>query len=236
MNNDGRTDELLAAIKALREENESLRIAAPPTTFGADRGRGRGARPLSFYFAGKIHKNCWRHGIVKHLREVQMPHDDGFCFNSGECPSGGGVNLPDQWPVLRKAVFGEHDYVGPFFQSCDHGCFHGDSSHGTAAQDPGADKSLHGAPVSSDVIGLCLDAVRRCDVVFAYIDKPDCYGTVTEIGYAAALGKEVWVCGPARFPDMWFVYCVADVTKFSRRPSPERFLRGFLRMRKRLSR
>jgi hypothetical protein len=50
-------------------------------------------------------------------------------------------------------------------------------------------------------------------VVFAWLDSPDAYGTVCELGYAAALGKQIWIAGPKRFRDMWFVYRLDTRTK-----------------------
>jgi len=56
------------------------------------------------YLAGKVSKNCWRHGIVSGLR--------GHHWNAG---------------ILPQAGF---DYIGPFFVGCDHGCNHGPNTHG----------------------------------------------------------------------------------------------------------
>jgi nucleoside 2-deoxyribosyltransferase len=47
-------------------------------------------------------------------------------------------------------------------------------------------------------------------VVYAWIDTLDCYGTIVELGYAKALEKEIWIAGPRRFRDMWFVYELAS--------------------------
>ncbi len=56
------------------------------------------------YFAGKIGKNDWRHGLVPALRG----HDWGDCAIDTEA----------------------YRYVGPFFVSCDHGCNHNPHGHG----------------------------------------------------------------------------------------------------------
>src|SRR5262245_48320700 len=116
-----RYEELLAENRALRGRLEG----APG---GRPRGRGKRPWPLTVYLAGKIRKNCWRHELVAGLREATS--------ESSSCPSGDPVSLPDEWPVLHRAVLGEHHYAGPYFQSCDHGCFHGPDSHGTAATEP----------------------------------------------------------------------------------------------------
>ncbi len=79
----------------------------------------------------------------------------------------------------------------------------GDDTHNCVIDPPWYQKDA----VSKDmVVRLCLEALRRADLVFAWVDSLDCYGTVTEIGYARALGKPVVCAGPRRFRDMWFVH------------------------------
>lgn len=56
--------------------------------------------------------------------------------------------------------------------------------------------------------------VRQADTVFAWIDSPDCFGTIAEIGYAHALGKEIWIGTPwdlssTECQDFWFVFSMA---------------------------
>lgn len=46
---------------------------------------------------------------------------------------------------------------------------------------------------ASDVSRKCLAAIDCCDIVFAYINSPDCHGTLIELGYARARGKRIWV-------------------------------------------
>jgi hypothetical protein len=158
-------------------------------------------RSLAIYLAGKIRKHCWRHTIVRDLRGALD------CLPS----CGAGAELPPTWPILRGAVLDHHDYVGPYFLSCDHGCGHGDDSHGSAAQEPDYSASKHGEiRAAPRVVALCQAALHRADIVFAWIDEADCYGTVAEVGYAKALGKTVWIAGPRRFRDLWFVYELAD--------------------------
>lgn len=150
--------------------------------------------PLKIYLAGKISKHCWRHGVVTGLRNAY--NDVGSTDHDG-----GHRTQRNPWPILRRAVTGGFDYVGPYFTSCDHGCAHHkvfppfDSKHGT---DGGG---LHGlqeemcvtAAQPETVVSLCLEAIRVADIVFAWIDAPDCYGTIVEIGYAAALNKVIAV-------------------------------------------
>lgn len=60
--------------------------------------------------------------------------------------------------------------------------------------------------------GICLDQIQRSDIVFAWLDDMEAYGTLFEIGYAKALGKQVWI-GAGGFADpseLWFTLANAD--------------------------
>jgi hypothetical protein len=108
---------------------------------------------MKIYLAGKIRKQCWRHAIVKDL------HMTNGNIAGGTCPD------PDvwdacTWPILPKAVFGAHDYVGPYFFSCDHGCWHR-TPH--AAADNVRDRR--------HVVTACKKAIASADVVFAIGDQ-----------------------------------------------------------------
>ncbi len=171
---------------------------------------------VKIYLAGSIKKNCWRHNVVKGLRGAIEEIDSGECASSA---------LHQFWPTLHHAIFGRHHYVGPYFTSCDHGCFHGEDSHGVGAS---VEKKIHDAEEKKgDVVQVCLQAIHAADLVFAWIDSLDCYGTITELGYARAIGKTVCVCGPRAFRDMWFLYTMADFTVFVDSP-PETVLRNYL--------
>ena len=130
------------------------------------------------YFAGKIYKNCWRHRLIPDLRER------GY--------SDGPIDLP-----LFK-------YVGPFFVSCDHGCYHETGGHGA---ETGCSEDLDNS--RSAVFDRCEAAIRVSDLVFAYITTPDCHGTLVEIGMAHILEIPVAVAfeaGPSSTiaRDLWF--------------------------------
>lgn len=147
-------------------------------------------KPLRFYLAGKIAPNDWRHTIVTDLRN--------HCPN-GACGDGVYEPFPE---IVPESIFGHHHYVGPFFVSCDHGCFHGPNRHGS---DCNSERSNH------DSLGIhplvrerALRGIQNCDVLFAYINSTDCYGTLFEIGYANALGKPVFIALEKEFPDLWF--------------------------------
>lgn len=119
------------------------------------------------YLAGKIRKHCWRHKLIYGLR--------GHSWSNGP---------------LEQSLF---SYVGPFFVGCDHGCFHNENSHGSIARRTDylcVGRGLHAefdAP-HHEVVALCLEAVRKADLVFCYIDSADCHGTLIELGCAIAYG------------------------------------------------
>jgi nucleoside 2-deoxyribosyltransferase len=52
-----------------------------------------------------------------------------------------------------------------------------------------------------------LAGMKECDVVFAWIESKDCYGTLVEIGYANALGKPVFIaCKDEPDSELWFAF------------------------------
>lgn len=141
---------------------------------------------MRIYLAGKVGKNDWRHEIVPGLRAVITAQDAEYV-----------VAPPDEWPALQ--FFGSHSYVGPYFIGCDHGCFHGPSQHGCISLIPEANEAEQRASLQrrqAAVRRLCLRAVAQADLVFAYIESTDAFGTCFELGFAEALGKTVEVCAP----------------------------------------
>ncbi len=167
----------------------------------------------SIYLAGKIAKGDWRHDIIPGLSSVFHGRCDGVMDDK-----------PDRWPVLTNAVFSRYDYAGPFFVGDDHGCFHGENSHGVGAQI----NSMHCDLRTSqhDTLKWCMDAIRRADIFFAWIECTTCYGTLAEIGYAKALGKPIWLAGKQELvwsaaSPLWFVARMADQVLFDDWIRPE---------------
>jgi Nucleoside 2-deoxyribosyltransferase len=125
------------------------------------------------YFAGKIDRLDWRHRILGDNRAGGVLYD-----------------AKEMWDPDHVEDYGSIFYGGPFFVSCDHGCGHALYAHGNnsdvnmEAYDPRALEQLH-----AKVYNINLARMRRADLVFAYVDEGDCYGTMVEIGMAAAWGK-----------------------------------------------
>lgn len=112
------------------------------------------------FIAGKIRRNCFRHDLAPNLRSA----------GSGKF-------------ALQCDGF---TYVGPFMDACDHGCRHGAGSHGVLGV-PGF--GCEGAATSrEDVYRRNQFGIQIADLVVAYIDAPDCYGTIFELGFAASNG------------------------------------------------
>ena len=138
------------------------------------------------YLAGKIKQTCWRHSLIPDLRNHKWE---------------GGPIATDLFT-----------YVGPFFVGCDHGCYHGPTSHGALGGNSVCAETLADRAL---VIKQCREAVADCEMLFAYINEHHCYGTVAEITLALHLKKIVVVAiapgiaSPAA-NDFWFV------THFSR--------------------
>lgn len=159
---------------------------------------------MNIYLAGKIAKNGWRYSIVKGLRGALYEWSD--CYGHGSW-----VEWPSEWPILDNAILDEHSYTGPFFVADDHGCFHGRNSHGCGATiAPGCNCETDQAGRRRKIIGLCHRAIDKSDILLAWLDSHDAYGTIAEIGYASAKGKFVYVASPTLVDDLWFVYLSAS--------------------------
>jgi len=148
------------------------------------------------YLAGKIAKGGWRSRLVEWHPDYTAPKWWGTY--SG-------------WPELT--ISPGLTCVGPYAISDDHGCFHGNETHGVGAAmwDMGGHGylvcggSYDGVP-RHVVHAWCLDAIKRCDVIFAWLDDLTAHGTLIELGYAKALGKPIFIGFPDHltFHELWF--------------------------------
>lgn len=183
-----------------------------------------GVHRLRVYLAGKMVSssfeegmNCWRCKIVSGLPVVST--DD-----------------PAELAVLsirERSIFGVHDYVGPYYfdgSNCGNAGWReyqfGDNSldfvrffdsrpegewrgpDGTLMSREDADHHITRAYDS--IRRLSLDAIRRADVVFAWLDSIDCCTALAEIGYAHAIGRKIWIASPAPLPALCLVAGMAE--------------------------
>jgi hypothetical protein len=183
---------------------------------------------MKIYLAGKVTKNGWRESILEHRARLGV----GSVFRSRDA-LGGCV-----WPVLANAVLGEHDYTGPYTISCGHGCAHGDDTHGVAGgEEDYLGRESHDTQSCIDVdwtrgniFEACISAIRRSDLVFAWLDDPSAHGTLVEIGYARGAGVPVAIGIPdSGAPDLWFAErCDTALGRTVRAPSADEALRRVL--------
>jgi hypothetical protein len=162
---------------------------------------------VNIYLAGKISCHGWREDLYRYR---------GVSFSISD--------WTHDWPVEEGVLSGGHNLTGPFFISCDHGCGHGPHSHGVGFG------SGNGTPTDEDFVAFnevsvcisgseqeipkrrqvvlaCLRAIRRSDLVFAWIDSEDAFGTFAEIGMALASGVPVSIAvAPNVDPrNIWFL-------------------------------
>jgi hypothetical protein len=120
------------------------------------------------YMAGKIEANDWRHALVggQRLRNAVVYHKgDPFA------------------PELALDC-GEWIYCGPFFVACDHSCSHA-GIHGVGPAYGGCEHELvtklsHAGVLHQRVFAVNKMRLGFADLVFAYLESSDCYGTLIE--------------------------------------------------------
>ena len=150
-------------------------------------------KTTKIYLAGKITKNGWRQTVCDIRNEVTL-------FDIEE----GATDLK-----TKEIPYNDHTVItGPFFISCDHGCFHGENTHGV--QGNGCYELTF---TETEVMQTCLHQIDKSDIVFAYIDSNDCFGTLCEIGHAHAQGKQIIILFDTeqRRREMWFAAQMANV-------------------------
>lgn len=175
-------------------------------------------RPIrSVYLAGKITGDSWRENILGGRSwSVQDSSSDWFARSHVPLP-----NSPFQL-----------DYLGPFFLDfCDGHYISGEHLYG--------DHFEHGE-INTDqdeVRGKSARGVEKADLIFAWIDSLDCYGTIAEIAMAYARVRQSSeppviaialpdLQGPAnnldflrtRFTELWFVLGMAHILISAKSP------------------
>jgi len=151
-------------------------------------------RKPTIYFAGKISKNGWRNSIVRWGIAVgDGSQDERDLFN----------------PYHRR----EQDafyYGGPFFVRCNNGCGYQPMAHGSASCG-GFFRPHERHP---QILAINLERIRRADLVFAFINEVDCFGTLIELGAALRRPRPLVVSfGPDLLPaqrqELWMAECGA---------------------------
>jgi hypothetical protein len=157
--------------------------------------------PLRVYFAGKVRGDMdWRSWLFHDARIMSRD------------PCEGEINIYGADKYTPGTVL----YGGPSALSCDHGCWH-DTEHGIVnpfdsnrdfMQENGG--SIHAGwewpstlvePAScpegsnglskKQAVERCMYQIHMADAIYAFIDSPDCHGTLAEIGFAYAVGVPI---------------------------------------------
>lgn len=135
----------------------------------------------SVYLAGKIKSN-WRDQIApgwSYANESPCYSDDG-CLHGEWHAVSDAIPVPNHAPISLTGPFWVDNYGGHGSVSCETG------QHSMEKMHPGGGGHAKTAR-------LITWSIRSCDLLFAWIDTPDCHGTIAEIGYAFGLGKIVFV-------------------------------------------
>lgn len=172
----------------------------------------RGKPIRAVYLAGKITGDNWRDEIVPDWSEEN--HSPYYTSSAVGDSSG------KRWELVRNALAvptGQRlDYVGPWWSDFGECGGHGSASwcrephaYGLRAFDKhGAEVGTHKDDIAESramVSRNVRKAIERCDLLFAWINSCDCFGTIFEIGYAVAIKKTVVVACPEAFDheQMW---------------------------------
>ena len=156
---------------------------------------------LKVYLAGSIGPTDWRHKVVRDLRDAGIQEDS--------------ITNISTLPRLLDTVSRHIACTGPFFVACDHSCGHGPQSHGVALTGRGC---LENGTTRDAVLVANLRRILDADVMLACIDKADAYGTVSEIGYAHALGKPIIAAvnvAQAVADEHWFPLHMCSVVEYA---------------------
>ena len=124
-------------------------------------------------------------------------------------------------------------YTGPFTVGCDHGCAHQfDHAVGPTCGNDAMQINTHAVASGNDlkkdlrelVIRKTTKGIEHADVFFAWLgsDSQLAHGTIAEIGYAAGLGKPIYIgYGRRDSKETWYAktlatktYCTDDFESF----------------------
>ena len=157
-------------------------------------------------------------------------------YFAGKVSKGGGYR-GKLFNESRVMSLGYRIYGGPFALANDHGTFHGAGQHGLTIPKDKSEFIYANCDHYPDVFGYdeswgkshdfylgisrgeaasrCLTQISSCDAVHAYLDTISCYGTLSELGYASALAKPIYIYykdGAQNWQKhFWFIFNLPNV-------------------------
>ncbi len=157
---------------------------------------------LKIYFAGKVDKNDWRHEIAPGLRRHTVDESKP-------------ENIVSSMPL--ETAFPSILYNGPYVINCDHGCYHGPTTHGCGSEEGTCTQE---DLTRDEIMATCVSLIYKSDAVYAWIDSTDCYGTLAEIGFAKGIGKPVFINTKKddALKELWFACHLADALNWADDP------------------
>jgi hypothetical protein len=169
---------------------------------------------IRVYLAGPITGTRWRDELLVGDRDV-FPSQTREGTDKNGLPAE--HDRKSWWPIAPRGLRDGFDFTGPWFEDITggHGCPPEDP-HGWVAID--RTKDCIGSP--GYVAIACRGSIEASDVVFCWIPA-GCspYGTVWELGYAAALGKIIVVYEQTENNnDRWLAGTNADVWGYAETP------------------
>lgn len=152
---------------------------------------------MKVYLAGRIKPNDWRCELTV---EPSPIHD------------------VKEWREVSELLMKDgNTLVGPFFIACDHGCYHGNCSHGAGILKCTCDG---GSASAHEVFTKALGGIAQCDLFFVWAgeDFDEAHGTMVEIGYARAWNKRIVIGTNSEQVRAWFSMQAADLIVRSDNP------------------
>lgn len=185
---------------------------------------------MNIYLAGKISKNCWRHELVPGLRnasdnteklEYAILDRHTYVGPWFKACGHGCFHLPRSHglPNLSSRIVKSTDYSLQV-TSFDRRCLHGGSFVVDDNDDWDCTESLfeQANEIDKSIVDQCIDEIRSCDLLFAWIHDATCFGTLAEIGFAKGIGKATAAAIPLEAPgsamdDLWFALTACDYSR-----------------------
>ena len=166
---------------------------------------------ISIYIAGKIEYDRTRYGLVDcSIHE----HEEDLRFTVD---------------IAARPFFFEHQnflYTGPYTVSNDHGTAHRfeHASYSGSSYGYPIPFELSGASASEKyrrvVLERCRIGICKAELIYAWVNSEDAYGTLAEICFALGLGKRVYVATGPQIGDStqaWFPLLLANA-KYANTP------------------
>ena len=162
---------------------------------------------IKCYIAGRIEQSRKRFGLV----DCDLSSSERDSYST----------IINERPFTYKGD--ELIYMGPFTLSCDHGCSHrgryerdifGTCNHGSGVPlcEGGISDGVDNDDMKDLVFYRSFIGIEMCDFMFVWIKDLECFGSLTEIGFAFGIDKPIYIGIPEKFKEneIWFALKCAN--------------------------